>query len=77
MKSVEDEKDLNVGFLESILDEVHFEGAAYNTIYSYVCDLKNGEFHIYYFHQHEESAAFDLKRELAREERRVYHFTRR
>jgi hypothetical protein len=53
------------------LDAVHFEGASYNTIYSYICDLKGSIFYLYHFHQFDEVVVFDLRKELAKGERTV------
>jgi len=71
LKKIEREDDLNICYLRSILDAVHFEGASYNTIYSYICDLKGGLFYLYYFHQFDEVIVFSLKKELAIGERTV------
>lgn len=71
LKKIEREEDLNIDDLRSILDAVHFEGASYNTIYSYICDLKKGIFYLYYFHQFNEVVEFDLTKELEIGERTV------
>ena len=63
--------DLSIDHLASILDSVHFERATYNTIYSYICDLKSGLFYLYYFHQYNEVVVFNLKNELIIGERTI------
>jgi hypothetical protein len=69
LKKIDRGSGLNVDYLSSILDAVHFEGASYNTIYSYICDLREGKFYLFHFHQFDEAAVFDLQKELANGER--------
>jgi len=69
LKRIENEDDLTVDYFKSILDAVHQEGATYNTICSYICDLKGGVMYLYYFHQFEDVVEFNLTEELAKEER--------
>jgi len=69
LKRIEDEGDLTVDYFKSILDAVHQEGATYNTICSYICDLKGGVMYLYYFHQFENVVEFSLTEELAKGER--------
>jgi len=65
LKEIKSEENMNINNLASILDSVHFEGASYNTIYSYICDLKKGMFYVFYFHQYGEVVSFDLEKELS------------
>ena len=53
------------------LDAVHFEGADYNTLVSYACDLKRGVLHLYHFHQFHDGIALDLAEQLLDGEREV------
>ncbi|KYK32661.1 MAG: hypothetical protein AYK19_15285 [Theionarchaea archaeon DG-70-1] len=69
LKRIEDEGDLTVDYFKSILDAVHQEGATYNTVCSYICDLKGGAMYLYYFHQFEDVVEFNLTEELAKGER--------
>jgi hypothetical protein len=71
LKRIEDEDSLTVDYFKSILDAVHQEGATYNTICSYICNLKSGILYLYYFHQFEEVVEFNLTEELARKERAI------
>ena len=71
LKEVEDEHTVSNKYLASILDSVHFERASYNTIYSYIADLKKGLFHVYYFHQFSEVITLNLEKELILGERIV------
>jgi hypothetical protein len=71
LESIERDDDLPLDDLQSILDAVHFEGASYNSIYSYTCDLKRGVLYLWYFHQFDEMVAVDLKEELTKGERTV------
>jgi len=68
---IENEKNVSNEYLMSVLDSVHFERASYNTIYSYLCDLRKGLFFLYYFHQFDEVVVLDLKKELKSSERTV------
>ena len=68
---IENERDVNNDYLASVLDTVHFERATYNTIYSYICDLKKGLFYLYYFHQFNESVLFDLDKEVSAGDRTI------
>ena len=56
-------KDLSVDYFRSILAAVHAEGEI-PTAYANICDLTNGEFYIYNFHNFEEVAKFNLDEEL-------------
>lgn len=69
LERIEDEGDLTVDYFKTILDAVHQEGATYNTICSYICDLKGGLMYLYYFHQFEDVVEFNLSEELTKEER--------
>lgn len=68
LKEVENEHSVKNEYLASVLDSVHFERASYNTIYSYIADLKKGLFHVYYFHQYNEAITLNLNKELLLEE---------
>jgi len=50
----------------SILNAVHVEGAATNTLYSNVFDLRDGVIHLYHWHQFDEVATLNVAQELAR-----------
>ncbi|MDQ1095512.1 MULTISPECIES: carcinine hydrolase/isopenicillin-N N-acyltransferase family protein [Chryseobacterium] len=56
-------KENNVNFLKSILDKTHQEGEL-NTLYSTICDLKNGMIYVYLFHDYNTVYKIDLKAEL-------------
>jgi hypothetical protein len=68
---IEKEHDISNEYLASVLDSVHVERATYNTIYSYICDLKKGLLYLYYFHQFNESVLFDLDKELSAGDRTI------
>jgi len=51
--------------MRKILAAVHQEGPV-PTIYSYICDLRNGEMDLYHFHNFENMVVLDLKQELAK-----------
>jgi hypothetical protein len=51
--------------MRKILAAVHQEGPV-TTIYSYICDLRNGKLYLYHFHNFENVVVLDLKQELAK-----------
>jgi len=56
-------KELSVDYYRSILAAVHAEGEI-PTAYANICDLTNGEFYLYNFHNFEEAAKFNVAEEL-------------
>jgi predicted choloylglycine hydrolase len=68
----ESNKEATVGNFENILDEVHQVGSKYSTIYSQICDLKNGKINLYHFHNFEHSKTFDLLEELEKGKHAYY-----
>jgi len=56
-------KELSVDYFRSILAAVHAEGEV-PTAYANICDLTNGEFYLYNFHNFEEVAKFNVGEEL-------------
>jgi len=57
---------ISVESIALVLDSVHFEGSAVNTLYSNVFDVTNGDVYLYFFHQFEEVVKFNLEEELAK-----------
>jgi hypothetical protein len=57
---------LSVESIALVLDAVHFEGSAVNTLYSNIFDVTNGDIYIYFFHQFEEVVKLNLEEELAK-----------
>ncbi len=51
--------------MRRILAAVHQEGHV-STVYSYICDLRNGKLYIYHFHNFENVVVLDVKQELAK-----------
>jgi hypothetical protein len=72
VKMFESNKEATVGNFENILDEVHQVGSKYSTIYSQICDLKNGKINLYHFHNFEHSKTFDLQEELEKGKNAYY-----
>jgi len=58
--------DISVESVALVLDSVHFEGPAVNTLYSNVFDVTNGDVYLYFFHQFGEVVKFNLEEELAK-----------
>jgi len=68
----EDSENISVDLFRRILSATHWEGAGGSmttTLYSYICDLRNGEIYIYYFHNFEDVAKINLQDELKKGER--------
>ena len=67
-----DESDrVSVDLVRRVLCATHYEeysGSMTTTLYSYICDLKRGEIHIYNFHDFEEVVTINLRDELAKGE---------
>jgi len=66
LREIQSEEDLTVCHFRSILDAVHVEGAATNTIYSNVFDLRDGVIYLYHWHQFDEVVTLNVAQELAR-----------
>lgn len=56
-------KKISIDLIRAVLSATHNEGR-YPTLYSNICDLKNGEIYIYNFHHFEEVVKFNLSKEL-------------
>jgi len=71
LEKVNHEDDLTVDYFRSVLTAVHRESASVNTIYSNICDLRNGRVYLYYFHQFYQVVELNLAEELAQGERTI------
>ena len=60
------EEDLSIDLFRSILDDTHPEGPSVNTIYSNIFDPVNKMAYLYYWHQFEEVAEFNITEEIAK-----------
>jgi hypothetical protein len=58
--------EVSVESLKLVLDVVHFEGPAVNTLYSNIFDIINGDIYLYFFHQFGEVVKLNLEEELAK-----------
>ncbi|UCH57623.1 MAG: hypothetical protein JSV18_01510 [Candidatus Bathyarchaeota archaeon] len=58
--------DLSIESITLVLDSVHFEGPAVNTLYSNIFDVTSGDIYLYFFHQFEEVVKLNLEEELAK-----------
>jgi len=58
--------DISIESITLVLDAVHFEGSAVNTLYSNIFDVTNGDIYLYFFHQFEEVVKLNLEEELAK-----------
>ena len=65
LSQIESQADLTAGYVQSILDAVHVEGAKENTLYSNVFDLRNGAIHLTYWHQFDEVVTLDVEEQIA------------
>jgi len=69
---IEDSESLSVDLFRRILSATHWEeygGAMTTTLYSYICDLRNGDIYVYYFHNFEEVVRINLEQELKKGKR--------
>jgi tetratricopeptide (TPR) repeat protein len=62
-KMLENAEDISLDLVRAVLSVTHQEGQ-YPTVYSNICDLKNGILYLYNFHNFEEVVTFDLEEEL-------------
>jgi predicted choloylglycine hydrolase len=62
--------ELSTDLIRNVLNATHFEGAGARstTLFSNICDLKNGKIYIYNFHNYNEFRVFDLSEQLSKEE---------
>lgn len=60
-------EQLSVDLIRRILSATHREEYS-TTLYSYICDLKNGEIYIYNFHNYEDVVKINLQEELKKGE---------
>jgi hypothetical protein len=62
-KMLKNATDLSLDLVRAVLSATHQEGQ-YPTVYSNICDLKNGILYLYNFHNFEEVRPFHLEEEL-------------
>lgn len=55
---------ISIDLFKRILANTHVEVAWATTAYSTICDLKNGQLYIYYFHNFAEEVVLDISREV-------------
>ena len=66
LDSIVKNDDISIESITHVLDAVHFEGPAVNTLYSNIFDVTNGDIYLYFFHQFEEVVKLNLEEELAK-----------
>lgn len=62
---------LSVNLFRKILNAAHWEeysGSMTVTLYSYICDLKNGDIYVYHFHNFEDVVKINVQEELKKGE---------
>jgi tetratricopeptide (TPR) repeat protein len=69
-KMLKNADDISVDLVRAVLSATHQEGQ-YPTVYSNICDLKNGILYLYNFHNFEEVVQFNLGAELEKG-RKIY-----
>ena len=62
-KMLKNAEDVSLDLVRAVLSATHQEGQ-YPTVYSNICDLSNGIFNLYNFHNFEEVVQFNLEEEL-------------
>jgi len=63
-------EDVSLDLVRAVLSATHQEGQ-YPTVYSNICDLRNGILYLYNFHNFEEVVQFNLEEEL-KKGRKIY-----
>ncbi len=69
-KILKNAEDVSLDLVRAVLSATHQEGQ-YPTIYSNICDLRNGILYLYNFHNFEEVVQFNLEEEL-KKGRKIY-----
>lgn len=69
-KMLKNAEDVSLDLVRAVLSATHQEGQ-YPTVYSNICDLKNGILYLYNFHNFEEAVLFNLEEEL-KKGRKIY-----
>lgn len=64
LEKIQDEDDLTADCFRFILDSVHQEGPAVNTVYSNTFDLKHGIIYLYHWHQFGEVVKLNVAEEI-------------
>jgi tetratricopeptide (TPR) repeat protein len=62
-KMLKNAREISLDLVRAVLSATHAEGQ-YPTVYSNICDLRNGLLYLYNFHDFEQVVAFDLAEEL-------------
>lgn len=63
---LQDIKTFSLNTIKDVLDSTHQEGKNSSTVYSFICNLKEGEIHVYNYHNFSESVTFNLTEELSK-----------
>jgi len=71
LSEIDSEDALTVGYVTSILDATHQQGAAVNTVYSTVYDLRNGIIYLYHWHRFDDVVVLNVAEEVAGESKVV------
>jgi tetratricopeptide (TPR) repeat protein len=69
-KMLKNADDVSLDLVRAVLSATHQEGQ-YPTVYSNICDLRNGLLYLYNFHNFEEVVQFNLEEEL-KKGRKIY-----
>ena len=63
------ENDISFELIRKILDATHWEDEYSYTLYSYICDLQNGDVYVYNFHNYDEILKLNIYEELKKGEK--------
>ncbi|MBT3748615.1 MAG: linear amide C-N hydrolase [Bacteroidetes bacterium] len=64
MEMLDRQNALTITDMSNVLDATHIEGSSSTTLYSFVCDLKNGDIYVYNYHNYSVSIKINLEEEL-------------
>ena len=63
------ENNISLELIRKILDATHWEDEYSYTLYSYICDLRNGDVYVYNFHNYDEMVKLNVYEELKKGEK--------
>jgi hypothetical protein len=69
---LETQDTFSVDSVSDVLDSTHVESNRSTTVYSFTCDLKNGDIYIYNYHDFSRPLRFNLEEELANGQHQHY-----
>ena len=69
---LETKDTFSVGIVRETLEATHLENEKSRTVYSFICDLKNGDVYLYNYHDYSKSLKFNLEEEIINGQQEYY-----